>query len=75
MRITSKGQVTIPLAIRRQAGLLPDPEVEFTVSKGVVILRKASTPSNRGARLLRAMRGKASSRLTTDEIMALTRRG
>src|SRR5262249_7488241 len=74
MRITSNAQATIPLAIRRQAGLLPDTEVEFSVSKGLVSLRKAKTPSTRGDRLLRAMRGKASSRLTTDQIMALTRR-
>lgn len=75
MRITSKGQVTIPIAIRRRIGLLPDTEVEFSVSKEAVILRKARTRSTRGLRLLRAMRGKASTRLTTDQIMALTRRG
>jgi AbrB family looped-hinge helix DNA binding protein len=75
MRITSKGQVTIPIAIRRKAGLLPDTEVEFSLGKEGVILRKAKAPSARGLRLLRALRGKASTRLTTDEIMALTRRG
>lgn len=75
MRITSKGQVTIPIAIRRKAGLLPDTEVEFSLGKGGVILRKAKTPSARALRLLGAMRGKASTRLTTDQIMALTRQG
>jgi AbrB family looped-hinge helix DNA binding protein len=75
MRITSKGQVTIPIAIRRRTGLLPDTEVEFSVSKEAVILRKAKTPSTRGLRMLRVMRGRASTRLTTDQIMALTRRG
>lgn len=30
MRITSKGQVTIPFEIREQAGLLPHTEVDFT---------------------------------------------
>lgn len=29
MRITSKGQVTIPAEIREQAGLLPHTEVDF----------------------------------------------
>jgi len=29
MRITSKGRVTIPRAIREKAGLLPHTEVEF----------------------------------------------
>ncbi len=31
MRITSKGQVTIPVEIRERLGLLPDCEVEFVV--------------------------------------------
>lgn len=34
MRITSKGQVTIPLAIRKKAGLWPNTEVSFTMSRG-----------------------------------------
>jgi AbrB family looped-hinge helix DNA binding protein len=75
MRITSKGQVTIPIEIRHKIGLLPNTEVSFSVSKDAVILRKASANSSRGLRLLRAMRGKASTRMTTDQIMALTRKG
>jgi AbrB family looped-hinge helix DNA binding protein len=74
MRVTSKGQVTIPQAIRRKAGLEPNTEVTFTISRGVVILRKATTARDRGRRLVEAMRGKATSGLTTDQIMALTRR-
>ncbi len=73
MRITSKGQVTIPLEIRQQLGLLPDTEVEFTVKGRSVILKKADKSTRRGRRLLTAMRGKASSRLSTDEILSLTR--
>jgi AbrB family looped-hinge helix DNA binding protein len=38
MRITSKGQVTIPLDIRRQCGLLPHTEVIFRVEEGRVLL-------------------------------------
>ncbi len=74
MRITSKGQVTIPLAIRKKAGLTPNTEVVFTMSRGTVILRKAATHRDRGRRLIDGMRGKATSGLTTDQIMALTRR-
>ncbi len=74
MRITSKGQVTIPLAIRKKAGLAPNTEVEFTLSRGVVILKKVTTARDRGRRLIETMRGKATSGLTTDQIMALTRR-
>ena len=73
MRITSKGQVTIPIEIRERAGLLPDTEVEFTVKGDLVILKKAGKPSRRGQRLTAALRGKATKHLTTDQIMALTR--
>ena len=75
MRVTRKGQVTIPLAIRQKVGILPDTEVEFTVRGDVVILKKVSGGARRGARLIRAMRGRATSSMTTDEIMALTRKG
>ena len=36
MRITSKGQVTIPIDIRERAGLLPHTEVEFEFDGKVV---------------------------------------
>ena len=74
MRITSKGQVTIPLAIRKKAGLWPNTEVVFTITRGVVVLRKVENGGGRGRGLVEHMRGKATTRLSTDEIMALTRR-
>lgn len=40
MRITSKGQVTIPVEIREKFGLLPYTEGEFVVSEDKVILTK-----------------------------------
>ena len=74
MRITSKGQVTIPADVREQAGLLPNTEVEISVRRGVVVLRKAKkSPPRRGRRLIALLRGKGTRRLSTDEIMALTR--
>ena len=73
MRITSKGQVTIPLAIRKRAGLLPDTEVEFEVKGDTVVLRRAARAPRRGPRLLQALRGKGTTRMSTDEIMVLTR--
>ncbi len=75
MRITSKGQVTIPLAIRKKAGLWPNTEVKFTMSRGAVLLRKVMTGEGRGRQLVEHLRGKATTRMSTDEIMALTRRG
>jgi AbrB family looped-hinge helix DNA binding protein len=42
VRITSKGQVTIPKEIREQAGLLPETEVEFEIDGGVVTIRRSA---------------------------------
>ena len=75
MRITSKGQVTIPQEIRERAGLLPHTEVEFVYDgKTVRILKAARGKSSRGARLIAHMRGRGTGTLTTEQIMALTRR-
>ena len=75
MRITSKGQVTIPQEIREKAGLLPNTEVEFVYEGGAVrILKaKAGKKPGRGAALVARMRGRGDVKMTTDEIMALTR--
>ncbi len=75
MRITSKGQVTIPAEIRERAGLLPHTEVEFHFDgKAVQIIRaKVGTKNSRGARLVAHLRGRGDVVMSTDEIMALTR--
>lgn len=76
MRITSKGQVTIPQAIREQAGLLPNTEVEFVIEDGLVRLLKAEDARRptRGASAVRRLREQGGSvRMTTDQILALTR--
>jgi AbrB family looped-hinge helix DNA binding protein len=73
MRITSKGQVTIPQDIREQLGLLPQSEVEFEVDGDSVRIRKAQGSRTRGDAVLARLRGTATSGLTTDQILALTR--
>jgi AbrB family looped-hinge helix DNA binding protein len=73
MRLTSKGQVTIPQDIREQLGLLPQTEVEFEVEGDAVKVRKARGGSRRGRELVARMRGRGDTRLTTDDILALTR--
>jgi len=76
MRITSKGQVTIPQAVRERTGLLPNTDVDFVVDGDDVRIVKAQPgrrPS-RGAKAVQRLRmagGRV--RMTTDEIMALTR--
>jgi AbrB family looped-hinge helix DNA binding protein len=75
MRVTSKGQVTIPAGIRERFGFLPDTEVEFVVEGSTVrIVRASRSEETRGDRVVRRLRGRAVSRLTTDEILALTRK-
>ena len=74
MRITSKGQVTIPQEMRQKAGLLPDTEVEFELRSDGVFLRRVGEKQRRGAQLITRMRKmKPSIAMSTDEIMALTR--
>ena len=75
MRITSKGQVTIPQAIREKLGLLPETEVDFVVvGNSVKIVRAARKKKlSRGETIVRHLRGRGTRRMTTDEIMALTR--
>ena len=73
MRVTSKGQVTIPRSVRQRLGIFPQSEVEFVVEGNTVILRTVTSEASRGKKLIEAMRGRATVRMTTDEIMALTR--
>ncbi len=44
MRITSKGQVTIPVGIREKAGLLPGTEVDFELDGDSVRIVRAKAP-------------------------------
>lgn len=73
MRITSKGQVTIPLEIRQELGLHPHTQVAFEVVGKTVRIRKAGGAESRGAKLLARLKGRGAGRLSTDEILALTR--
>ncbi len=75
MRITSKGQVTIPVEIRERLGLLPNSEVEFAVEGNAVRIRRArgARRRGRGHSIVEHLRGKATSGMTTEQIMALTR--
>jgi antitoxin PrlF len=73
VRITSKGQVTIPQDIRERFGLLPHTEVEFVAEGDVVVVRKAETGSAKAREWIRKYRGSADAGMTTDEIMRLTR--
>ncbi len=70
MKITSKGQVTIPLEIREKYMILPNTEIEFKEKNGKIYIEKIET---RNSNPFEKFRGSASSGLSTDEIMKLTR--
>lgn len=70
--VTSKGQVTIPKAIRDRLGIEPGSAVDFELAPdGRIVLVKIGGKPPRGR--FAALRGRAGVGLTTDEIMALTR--
>ena len=76
MQITTKGQVTIPQEIRNSLGLLPHTTVEFEMAGDHALIRKARRPpgeSARGRLALEVLRGTSDTRMSTDQILALTR--
>jgi AbrB family looped-hinge helix DNA binding protein len=72
MRVTTKGQVTIPVNIREKLGITPTAEVDFVEEKDRVYLVKRKGKDG-ATRRFRRLRGIATVKMTTDEIMALTR--
>ena len=72
MRVSSKGQVTIPQAIRDELGIQPGTEVGFEVDGQAIRIVKTAE-SARGRALVDRLRGSGHGRMSTDEILALTR--
>ncbi len=74
--VTSKGQVTIPKRVRDRLGIVPGSQVEFEPQADgkVVLVKKGRGAARRvGPSRFAALRGRATVKMTTDEIMALTR--
>src|SRR3989442_3916855 len=76
MRVTSKGQVTIPQDIRDKYGFLPQTEVTFVEEGERVYLVKQpdTTTTGRVQPLIAHLRERATVPMTTEDILALTRR-
>lgn len=72
MRVTTKGQVTIPQEIREKMGITPAVEIDFLEEKGRIFLVKKDGQAKKNPRF-RKLRGIGNVNMTTDEIMALTR--
>ena len=73
MRVTEKGQITIPKDLRDALGIGAGSEVEFERHDDAIVVRKVNDRPTRGAQLAARLRGRGDVRMTTDEIMALTR--
>jgi AbrB family looped-hinge helix DNA binding protein len=71
MRVTTKGQVTIPLNIRKALGINPSTDVDFVQEGNRVFLVKKNAPGS--DQRFRKLRGVATVKMRTDEIMDLTR--
>ena len=74
MKITSKGQVTIPQRLRLKFGLLPNTEVVFEEATDGVAIRPKMSKRAQIEERIRRVRGVADGGLSTDEVMRLTRR-
>lgn len=72
MRVGEKGQVTIPIEFRDALGLLPGSTVEFERRGSELVIHKAASTA-RGEALVERLRGRSTSGMTTEELMALTR--
>lgn len=70
MRVTSKGQVTIPLEVRRALGIHAGSDVEFRIDEEGVRL---VVDPERAAAEIAQLRGAGRGELSTDEILAFTR--
>jgi AbrB family looped-hinge helix DNA binding protein len=72
--LTSKGQVTIPQPLRKKFGLLPDTEVSFEeAGDGVLIKPAASSRRRQAEHWIRRAGGSATAKMTSDQILGLTR--
>lgn len=73
MRVTEKGQVTIPKDLRDDFGIGAGTEIEFVREGDLLVLRKSAIDRSRGRALVERLSGRGDVVMTTDEIMALTR--
>ena len=78
MRVTSKGQVTIPKHIRRRAGIRAGTDVEFSENDGAILVRKAASRKGRSTDdgfqdYLDNVTGIVDLGMTTDDFMQLLR--
>lgn len=73
MQLGSRGQLTVPLAVREHLGLHEGDEVQFIIQGDSVRIVRAGTVISHGGFVAERLRGRGSSGMSTDEIMDLLR--
>lgn len=73
MRLNSKGQVTIPADLRHRHGLHEGDEVDVVEDGDTLRIIRVEDSPTRGQRLVRRMRGRATTTMSTDELIELLR--
>ena len=73
MRLNSKGQVTIPASLRVKHGLHEGDEVDVVEDGNTLRIVRVAASDTRGTRLVRGMRGRATTTMSTDELLELLR--
>lgn len=73
MRISEDCKVRIPVAIMDKLGLMPGTNLEFSVFCNRLIVKKAKVQDRCGKAIVESIKGRATNRITTDDIMRRTR--
>lgn len=73
MKLNSKGQLTIPARLRAKHHLHEGDEIEVVEDGNTLLIVRVEGEPTRGRRLARAMRGRAKTTMSTDELMGLLR--
>ncbi len=81
MRVTSKGQVTIPRDLRQLAGIEPNSDVLFGIENGKITIQPRDSKAendnrkrlDRFLQTLKALEGTGNPGMSAEDVMALTR--
>jgi AbrB family looped-hinge helix DNA binding protein len=73
VKLNSKGQVTIPADLRHKHGFTEGDDVEVIEDGETLRIVHARGGASRGERLVARMRGTATTKMSTDQLMELLR--
>jgi AbrB family looped-hinge helix DNA binding protein len=73
MKLNSKGQVTIPADLRHRHGFAEGDDVDVVEDGSTLRIVHRTAGETRGERIVNRIRGRATTGLSTDELMDLLR--